>query len=97
MWHSVWSFYLGQPFRMSLKGVSLGKPGLSNRSEPPGHWTPYPAMTQPFSPVAGCVEEVCAYQVLLFEAMAPLSDALYVWAAPVRGCGPLLITLLRCI
>lgn len=78
MWHSVWSFYLGQPFRMSMKGVTLEKAGAKLHFELPGQWTPYvsPTMAQTFTPMDDCVEEVCTFQVLLFEAMAPLSDAL---------------------
>ncbi|KAH8671646.1 fungal-specific transcription factor domain-containing protein [Xylariales sp. PMI_506] len=75
----IWSFYLGQPFRMSMKGVHLDKPGPKNPLRLPGQWSPYfsPTSTQPFVPMADCVEEVCRYQILLFEAMAPLSDTLY--------------------
>ncbi|KAJ9150758.1 Fungal specific transcription factor [Pleurostoma richardsiae] len=75
----VWSFYLGQPFRMSMKGVSLDKPGFRSPSKLPGHWTPYtsPNATQSFTPIVDCIEEVCRHQVLLFETMAQLSDTLY--------------------
>ncbi|KAK3942515.1 fungal-specific transcription factor domain-containing protein [Diplogelasinospora grovesii] len=73
----VWSFYLGQPFRMSMKGVSLDKPGAKSRSEMPGQYTPNPAMAQSFSPMTERIDDVCRYQVLLFEAMAPLRDTLY--------------------
>ena len=61
-----------------MKGVSLEKPGLKTHLRPSGQWAPYvsPTTTQPFPPMADCVEEVCTYQVLLFEAMAPLSDTL---------------------
>jgi hypothetical protein len=76
--HSVWSFYLGQPFRMSMKGVTLDKPGYENRMTAPGHWTPYAHAntTQSPTPMVDCVEEVCRQQVLLFEALGPLSDTL---------------------
>ncbi|KAL3417056.1 hypothetical protein PVAG01_11479 [Phlyctema vagabunda] len=75
----VWSFYLGQPFRMSMKGVSLKKPGLTASFRSSKQWTPYvsPSAVQTFTPVVDCVDEVCIHQVLLFEAMAPLSDTLY--------------------
>ncbi|KAF3763469.1 hypothetical protein M406DRAFT_226316, partial [Cryphonectria parasitica EP155] len=73
----VWSFYLGQPFRLSMKGVSLDKPELNSRPKPAGQWTPYvrPTATQAPVPVVDCAECVCKYQILLFEATAPLSDA----------------------
>lgn len=76
--HRVWSFYLGQPLRMSMKGVNLDKPGSDNPLELVGQWTPYvtPTATQSFNPMIDCTKLVCRYQVLLFEAMAPLSDAL---------------------
>jgi hypothetical protein len=75
---SVWSFYLGQPFRMSMKGVSLEKPKLKADLRSPRQWAPYvsPNIAQTFTTMVDCVEEVCTYQVLLFEAMAPLSDTL---------------------
>lgn len=76
--HSVWSFYLGQPFRMSMKGVTLDKPGHKSRLTASGHWVPYAhaSTPQPSTPIVDCVEEVCRQQVLLFEALAPLSDTL---------------------
>lgn len=63
---------------MSMKGVTLEKAGAKAYLGLPGQWSPYvsPTMTQTFPPMVDCVEEVCTYQVLLFEAMAPLSDAL---------------------
>ncbi|KAJ0106945.1 hypothetical protein J7T55_011040 [Diaporthe amygdali] len=75
----VWSFYLGQPFRMSMKGVTLDKPGHKSRLTASGHWTPYAHANTPqsFTPMVDCVEDVCRQQVLLFEALAPLSDTLY--------------------
>ncbi|OAA63461.1 Transcription factor [Niveomyces insectorum RCEF 264] len=76
----VWSLYLGQPSRMSTKGVSLDKPSSTNSiAGLPKPWTPYvsPTVTQPYVAMTECVEEVCKYQVLLFEAMSPLSDTLY--------------------
>ncbi|KFY47225.1 hypothetical protein V494_00089 [Pseudogymnoascus sp. VKM F-4513 (FW-928)] len=83
----VWSFYLGQPFRMSMKGVTLEKAGAKVYLGLPRQWTPYvsPAMAQTFPPMADCIEEVCTYQVLLFEAMAPLSDAFYGSATTSRS------------
>lgn len=63
---------------MSMKGVSLEKPSSKIHLGLPRQWTPYVSSTaaQNFTPMADCVEEVCMYQVLLFEAMAPLSDTL---------------------
>jgi hypothetical protein len=63
---------------MSMKGVSLEKPGSKIHSGLLGQWTPYvsPTTAQTFTPMADCVEKVCTCQVLLFEAMAPLSDTL---------------------
>lgn len=63
---------------MSMKGVTLEKPGHKSRLTASGHWTPYAHanVTQPFTPKVDCVEEVCRQQVLLFEALAPLSDTL---------------------
>lgn len=29
--YSIWYFYLGQPFRMSMKGIALDKPGRKGR------------------------------------------------------------------
>jgi hypothetical protein len=61
-----------------MKCVSLENPQSTAHSRPPRQWTPYvsPTTAQAFTPMAYCVEEVCIYQVLLFEAMAPLSDTL---------------------
>ncbi|OIW32335.1 hypothetical protein CONLIGDRAFT_572055 [Coniochaeta ligniaria NRRL 30616] len=83
----VWSFYLGQPFRTSMKGISLDRPGWKDGPEFRGRWAPYvsPTTTQHFTPVADCVEEVCRHQVLLFEAMAPLSETLYGSPKSSRG------------
>ena len=63
---------------MSMKGVSLEKPGSKIHLGLPRQWTPYvsPTTAQTFTPMADCVEEVSTYLVLLFEAMAPLSDTL---------------------
>ncbi|KAJ4413401.1 hypothetical protein N0V82_008570 [Gnomoniopsis sp. IMI 355080] len=76
---SVWSFYLGQPFRLSMKGVSLAKPGSNGRLESSGQWTPYlrPGSSQGHAPLVDCAQLVCRYQVMLFEATAPLSDTLH--------------------
>lgn len=89
---SFWSFYLGQPFRMSMKGVSLDKPGRKSTTQMPGQWTPYvkPGMTAATAtttttPMADYVDEVCLHQVLLFESMAPLSDTLYGSATTSRA------------
>lgn len=69
---------MGQPFRISMKGISLDKPGGKERREFHGRWAPYvsPTTVQPFTPVPGCIDEVCRQQVLLFVAMAPLSETL---------------------
>lgn len=69
---------MGQPFRMSMKGVVLDKTGHTNRLTAPEHWAPYAHahVTQSSTPVVDCVEEVCRQQVLLFEALGPLSDTL---------------------
>lgn len=63
---------------MSMKGVSLDKPSSKPHLGLPGQWTPYvsPTTVQTFPPMADCVEEISTYQVLLFEAMAPLSDTM---------------------
>ncbi|KAL1891083.1 hypothetical protein Sste5346_007908 [Sporothrix stenoceras] len=80
----VWSFYLGQPFRMSLEGVTLEKPSGKARTEAaPTQYCPpnkdinsNSAMTPTFSGMNEHIEDVCRFQVLLFELMSPLSDAL---------------------
>ncbi len=63
---------------MSMKGVSLEKPRPKAQLASSTQWTPYVSLNtaHAFTPMADCVEEVCTYQVLLFEAMAPLSDTL---------------------
>ena len=63
---------------MSMKGVTIDKPGTTNDQDPRDNWVPYvsPTSQESFMPMVDRVEEVCRYQVLLFEAMVPLNDTL---------------------
>ncbi|PVH78285.1 hypothetical protein DL98DRAFT_422331 [Cadophora sp. DSE1049] len=83
----VWSFYLGQPFRMSMKGVTQEMPGSNAYMGLSRQWTPYVSKTmhQTSPPMADCVQAVFRCQVLLFDAMAPLYDTFYGSAATSKS------------
>ncbi|KAG0647038.1 Nitrogen assimilation transcription factor nit-4 [Hyphodiscus hymeniophilus] len=83
----VWSFYLGQPFRVPIKGVTQEMPGPKAYMGLSRQWTPYVSQTmhQTFTPMADCVQGVFRCQVLLFDAITPLCDTFYSIAATSKS------------
>lgn len=70
-----------------MEGISLEKP--SGKTHTDGAIAPCPTnsidnVTSMPLHMTEHIDDVCRYQVLLFELMAPLSDALYV--LPERKC-----------
>ncbi|KAF6803824.1 fungal specific transcription factor [Colletotrichum musicola] len=72
---SVWSFYLGQPQRFSLQDVTVARPATFNDKLQP--WAPYGSPSLSQDQQINCVQELTNCQVLLFEAMVPVSTILY--------------------
>ncbi|KAI1262918.1 fungal-specific transcription factor domain-containing protein [Xylariaceae sp. FL1019] len=75
----IWSYYLGRPSHTSIVGMMVPRPGANPGYLADGQWIPYtsPQSLDDCSPVIGYVSSTAVKRALLWEIIAPLSEALY--------------------
>ncbi|KAL0932487.1 uncharacterized protein CTRU02_213440 [Colletotrichum truncatum] len=73
----LWGFHLGRPFRISMEGVTVAKPGSVISDKPSGQWSSYTSLASPGSPMTDYSEDLSRQRALLCEIMAPLGYSLY--------------------